>query len=50
MRVQRKLTGETALTIRFPSGLKVTLVTLDKCPMSVSVSWPVWDVRPKKGK
>jgi len=29
------------LTIRFPSGLKVTLVTAE-CPLSVSVSWPVW--------
>jgi len=30
------------LTIRFPSGLKLTLMTKYKCPVSVSVSWPVW--------
>jgi len=30
------------LTIRFPSGLKLTLVTKSECPLSVSVSWPVW--------
>ena len=30
------------LTIRFPSGLKLTLLTAAECPLSVSVSWPVW--------
>ena len=29
-------------TIRFPSGLKLTLQTISECPLSVSVSWPVW--------
>ena len=28
------------LTIRFPSGLKLTLLTSSECPLSVSVSWP----------
>jgi hypothetical protein len=26
------------LTIRFPSGLKLTLATMSECPLSVSVS------------
>ncbi len=30
------------LTIRFPSGLKLTLVTPAECPVRVSVSRPVW--------
>ena len=30
------------LTIRFPSGLKLTLKTAVECPLSVSVSWSVW--------
>jgi len=31
------------LTIRFPSGLKLTLLTPTcECPLSVSISWPVW--------
>ena len=34
--------SEPPLTIRFPSGLKLTLWTMSECPLSVSVSWPVW--------
>ena len=30
------------LTIRFPSGLKLTLLTSTACPLSVSAAWPVW--------
>ena len=29
------------LTIRFPSGLKLTLRTVSGCPLRVSVSWTV---------
>jgi hypothetical protein len=29
------------LTIRFPSELKLTLLTGSACPLSVSVSWPL---------
>ena len=32
------------LTIRFPSGLKLTLETSSVCPLSVSVSWPLTDL------
>ena len=36
------VSSKLPLTIRFPSGLKLTLVTRSECPLSVSVSWPVW--------
>jgi len=32
------VSSKLPLTIRFPSGLKLTLVTASECPLSVSVS------------